>query len=243
MGIVWLVFSNDLFMVGVGTFLTGLGFNATTNLHYTFLKELLVGKYRDSSIVGLQILFSLGISLISVSSWLVPNWKVMMGLFILLPSIVLHFKGEMIEETPNISLKEGTSALIKSLNHIAATNNKPPLQEDEIMELQEQKQENYSIIDLFRYRSLRWITIICSLINLVIEFMYDASIFSLDRIGINLYVNQFVVGMVEMMAAVFGCLIVASIYRHNFIMRCMCFCAGTTLMIGISSAMGDYAVW
>ena len=69
--------------------------------------------------------------------------------------------------------------------------------------------------------------------------MYDASIFSLDKIGINLYVNQFVVGIVEMTAAVFGCLIVGSIYRNNFIMKCLFVCAGITLIIGMSSMMGE----
>ena len=92
-----LVTSVNLYMVSLGTFLIGLGVNAATNLHYTFLKEFMIGKYRSTSIVAIQILFSLGISLISLVSLLFSNWKIMIFFFIILPSLLLLALSHRIE--------------------------------------------------------------------------------------------------------------------------------------------------
>lgn len=45
-GMILLISSLNLYMVGIGSFFMGLGTNAAITLHYTFLKELLVGKMR-----------------------------------------------------------------------------------------------------------------------------------------------------------------------------------------------------
>ena len=46
MGILILTLSMNLEMVAIGSFLMGMGTNATITLHYTFIKELFVGKIR-----------------------------------------------------------------------------------------------------------------------------------------------------------------------------------------------------
>ena len=96
-GIGVLISSVNLYMVSLGTILIGLGTNAATNLHYTFLKEFMVGSYRSTSIVSIQILFSLGISLISLVSLLFSNWKIMLFFFIAIPSIILLIMSHRVE--------------------------------------------------------------------------------------------------------------------------------------------------
>lgn len=76
-----------------------------------------------------------------------------------------------------------------------------------------QKDESYSLRDLFEYESLRNITIICGFVNLIMEFMYDSTILSLDKIGVDVHTNQFVVGIVEMAAAIFSSYIVMIVKR------------------------------
>lgn len=105
-GISILIGSINLFMVGIGSFLMGLGTNATITLHYTFLKEMLVGKMRERSFILLQIAFSCGVAFVALASWFIYDWKLVAGLLMLLPSIILiPYSLYIIEETPNFSVK------------------------------------------------------------------------------------------------------------------------------------------
>lgn len=76
-------------MVGIGSFMMGFGTNAAITLHYTFLKELLTGKMRERSFIIVQIAFSVGVGLVALGSWFVPNWKIVAGVMILLPCILI----------------------------------------------------------------------------------------------------------------------------------------------------------
>lgn len=100
------LFSVNLWMIGVGAVLLGFGSNGAINIHYSFFKELIVGKTRERMIIGIQLAFSLGISLISLLSYLIDDWKYTMAFFILIPSLasgVLFVK--FIEETPEFTLR------------------------------------------------------------------------------------------------------------------------------------------
>jgi len=95
-----MIFSVNLLMVGIGSFLLGYGANAAITLHYSFLKELVLGKTRERMIIAIQLAFSLGISLISLLSYLIYEWKYTMAFFILIPSIIAIFAFNLVEETP-----------------------------------------------------------------------------------------------------------------------------------------------
>jgi hypothetical protein len=55
-------------MVGISSFLIGLGINSCITLHYTFLKCFMVGSMKSRSFLILQVLFSVGVSLVALSS-------------------------------------------------------------------------------------------------------------------------------------------------------------------------------
>lgn len=80
--------SFNLVTVGIGGFLLGFGSNGAINVHYSFFKELITGKTRERMIIAVQLAFSLGISLISLLSYLIDNWKYTMAFFILVPSLL-----------------------------------------------------------------------------------------------------------------------------------------------------------
>jgi MFS family permease len=82
------IFSFNLVTIGVGGFLLGFGSNGAINVHYSFFKELITGKTRERMIIAVQLAFSLGISLISLLSYLIDDWKYTMGFFILIPSLI-----------------------------------------------------------------------------------------------------------------------------------------------------------
>jgi MFS family permease len=87
-GQIIMVFSLNLYMIGIGSFLLGFGANGAITIHYSFFKELVLGKTRSQMIIAIQLAFSLGISLISLLSFLIDNWKYTMGFFILIPSLL-----------------------------------------------------------------------------------------------------------------------------------------------------------
>lgn len=88
-GLILLVSSFNLFMVGVGSFFMGMGTNAAITLHYTFLKELLSGKLRERSFLFLQVMFSIGIAFVALCSWFIYDWKIVAGVFMLIPAVLM----------------------------------------------------------------------------------------------------------------------------------------------------------
>ena len=88
-----------------------------------------MGGNRERSIIALQIMFSLGISFISLLSMLIDDWKAIAMWWILLPSLLLvPFSWYLLEETPNFILTgSGKTKLLESLNRIARINNNEAL--------------------------------------------------------------------------------------------------------------------
>ncbi len=105
----------------------GFGVNGAINIHYSFFKELVLGKTRERMIIAIQLAFSLGVSLISLLSYLFDNWKYVLGFFILIPSVIALIIFKFVEETPEFTLKQGMDGFIESFNRIAQFNNQPPL--------------------------------------------------------------------------------------------------------------------
>lgn len=61
--------------MAVSLFVTGFGMNSAITLHYTFIKEFVIGKWRQVMIIGLQIMFSMGVMLVAFVSIYATNWR------------------------------------------------------------------------------------------------------------------------------------------------------------------------
>jgi MFS family permease len=99
-GQIILLLSFNVFMVGVGSFFMGFGANGAITIHYSFFKELVLGKTRERMIIAIQLAFSIGISIVSLLSYFFDQWKYTLGFFILLPSIFALLIFHRVEETP-----------------------------------------------------------------------------------------------------------------------------------------------
>jgi hypothetical protein len=91
------------------------------------------------------------------------------------------------------------------------------------------------LIDLFVHKSLLKLTIICGLTNFIIEFTYDGTLLSLSKIGVNVFWNQILVGLVEMSAAVFASWVVVQVRRKFYCSISFLTIAVSTLIIGLLS--------
>jgi len=85
----------------------GFGTNGAINLHYSFIKELVIKELSQRMMIFLQANFSLGIFFIALWSWIIEDWKIVLGATILLPSVLLLIIENWIEETPEFSLSKG----------------------------------------------------------------------------------------------------------------------------------------
>lgn len=63
-------------------------------------------------IIAIQLAFSVGISFISLLSYLMNDWKYILGIFILIPSLLALFVFKFVEETPEFTLKSGVGAFV-----------------------------------------------------------------------------------------------------------------------------------
>lgn len=121
-------------------------------------------------IIAIQLAFSLGISCISLLSYLMNDWKYILAFFILLPSIGALFVFKFVEETPEFTLKQGVINFTESFNRIAKINNRSLLDPAEVQQELgiysiSNEDSDVSYLDLFRYKSLRYIAVITGLIN------------------------------------------------------------------------------
>ena len=83
-------------------------------------------------IVAIQLAFSIGISIISLLSYLIDQWKYTLGFFIIIPSLIALFLFKIVEETPEFTLREGVDTFINSFNRIAGFNGKTQLDREEV---------------------------------------------------------------------------------------------------------------
>jgi MFS family permease len=84
-----LLVSMNIPFIGIGSFLMGFGSNSAIMLHYSFIKELVVGKLSQKMMMLLQISFSFGVFLIALISWLVNDWKYTLGFITTVSTLLL----------------------------------------------------------------------------------------------------------------------------------------------------------
>ena len=67
--------------------------------------------------------------------------------------------------------------------------------------------------------------------------MYDSTLLSLDKIGVDVHTNQFLVGFVEMFAAVFSAYIVTIVKRKPITIIAMVLSSIFTLLLEVISSL------
>jgi mannose/fructose/N-acetylgalactosamine-specific phosphotransferase system component IID len=76
--------------------------------------------------------------------------------------------------------------------------------------------------------------------NCIIEFVYDGTILSLDKIGVNVYLDQILVGFVEIFAALFCSFIIVKMKRKKFMTICWILIGVFTFVIGILTLLFEH---
>lgn len=69
----------------------------------------------------------------------------------------------------------------------------------------------------------------------MLEFIFDGTLLSLDKFGINVYFDQILVGLVEVFAAIFGAYIVERVFRKFYISVAVVLIGVVSLVMGIEA--------
>lgn len=99
----------------------------------------------------------------------------------------------------------------KILNEIAIINKKPEIDSEEKLQIKRlirrdaKKRKIFNYYHLFYYKSLRYITIPTSIINMVFNVSYYGIQYSFNELGLNLFDNAVYVGAAEVGAYLIAC--------------------------------------
>jgi len=111
------------------------------------------------------------------------------------------------------------------MNRIAVINDRPLLT---VEELEEELKDYAKLVDnkltvwsLFRFKSLRLTTYCCGFVHMAVEFIYDGTLFNLNRVGLSIYTNQMVIAAAEMIASLYCNFVVPRLKRKSYTILCL----------------------
>eukprot|EP00825_Cyclidium_porcatum_P047608 TRINITY_DN7776_c0_g1_i2.p1 TRINITY_DN7776_c0_g1~~TRINITY_DN7776_c0_g1_i2.p1 ORF type:complete len:401 (-),score=41.66 TRINITY_DN7776_c0_g1_i2:316-1518(-) len=200
-GVILMATSADYWMFAIGNGLAGFGLNPAITLHYSFITEQVKGKMREYQSIAIQIAFAAGELLMVLECYYYPSWRYYTIFTLAIPVFLLNFAHLFIFETPKfVYEKEGQKA-IEILSKIARVNHKEGLEGYTLEVLQHDKTEKqFSVIDLFRYKSIRLMSYAASFVFFSIQAVYYGVSYAMSEVGLGLYINTAVIGSFEFLS-------------------------------------------
>jgi MFS family permease len=106
-GAIIMACSPNLPTVALGLFLLGAGADASINMCFNFMGEMVENQTRQKYCVLLQPWFAIGAIIITTAFKFIENWRIVTICFITIPSvIILFFIAIYIEETPQFLIRK-----------------------------------------------------------------------------------------------------------------------------------------
>ncbi|KAL4457087.1 hypothetical protein ABPG74_014725 [Tetrahymena malaccensis] len=192
-------FSNNIILFAIGFFLQGFGTNPAIIIHFSFLNEHSLGKFRELSSIGVQVFWGIGESFLVLAAYLVPYWRYLILFVFGIPVALLNFGIFFVQESPKYLYEKDPQQAIKVLNKIARINKEEEISQQCLESPPDNSQnDQYSLIDLIRYKSQRWQTIFASIEFFVIQVVYYGITFAMSEIGLNIYLNSIIIAIFEL---------------------------------------------
>ncbi|EGR30923.1 major facilitator superfamily protein, putative [Ichthyophthirius multifiliis] len=195
-------------------FFAGLGLNGFEAISLVYVSEISADKFRNYSTVILNCSWAIAQILYSFVSLYLQNWRYVCTVFIGIPSLLLVFVcNKSLLETPRYFVSKNMYEEARVvLDKICLQNKRPRFQyrlEGEMQEgldyHQKQNQQNlqvhnYNYLDLFRFPSLRKITLCMMLLWVFRYIIYYGQTFSLSSLGAEMHSNLTFTAMSEIVA-------------------------------------------
>ncbi|XP_058482944.1 solute carrier family 22 member 13-like [Solea solea] len=194
-------FSPNVYVYMVFRFLCGIAVSGIFNTVF-----VLAGEWSDSSKFALctiicQSTFSLGLMIISGIAYLVRNWRILQLVLYCPLVLVLGLFYLILPESARWLITNGKKKkAIKEIQRAAKMNGRK-VPEDLLNQVElVETSRRQSMLDIFRISYLRKRALIMSYIWFATNLLYYGLSLSVDNFGVDIYVTQFVFGVVEIPA-------------------------------------------
>jgi MFS family permease len=200
-GNVLFVVSPNLTVAGIALLIIGFAFYSANGQCAIFISEVFDADVRNKFIIFLFVFYTFGSMTAVLMFYTIYNWQLIWIICMGIPSVaVLASIILLIEETPQFLLRMGVERAMKSLNKIGKINKgvsniitKKDI--ESVMEFEVQTKQFEQLItpiDLFRFRSLRGVTINVCLLTCCLFFNYYGPVFIVDQVGLDIYSSSLV---------------------------------------------------
>uniref|UniRef100_A0A8C2E7D7 Solute carrier family 22 member 3 n=1 Tax=Cyprinus carpio TaxID=7962 RepID=A0A8C2E7D7_CYPCA len=182
--------------------LFGFGVKGGWMTGYVLITELVGVEYRRMVGVIYQMFFSLGILILPLLAYFIPNWRWLQVLFTI-PYICFLTYYWFIPESPRWLLSQNKRNEAMEITKAIAKENKKTLSKiiETITDENPDSTSTASFMDLFRTSKLRKFTFILSFNWFTSAVVYQGLIMRLGILGGNVYVDFLISGIVELPAA------------------------------------------
>lgn len=213
-GLIITIFCVNLTMAGIGLFIASVGIQDAYNVCFFFIAETVSEEYREKASVAIQLFYGLGVLLNVLWYYAVGDWQLIFAIFYFIPTVVVVIGiAVIVRDTPIcLVMRNSPVKALRDFRFIAKFNKKRSfkMEVEEIEEIKSRQcsgnntsQGNgrrFSILDLFKFNSLRGMTLMLILLQCTIIFEFYAPALMLDKFKMNIFINGLVVGISELIS-------------------------------------------
>ncbi|KAL4446441.1 hypothetical protein ABPG74_001182 [Tetrahymena malaccensis] len=219
-----IAFTYNQFVLITMNFIVGFFSWPVLNLLLLLLNEETSEQYRQMASLMLMIAWAIGEILLSPIAYFVQDFRNIIIFFIMIPCLTLNIPLIFVIESPNyyISRNNIDKALL-SLKKISKFNKKELIISKRFLgdDFQNEKKPEdnllFNFLALFKYKSLRKITIASCTVMITIQVFYFGCQFALSGIGYDLYLNQLVAGTGELVTLIISNFVIPKFLRKRSI--------------------------
>ncbi|XP_052259345.1 solute carrier family 22 member 16-like isoform X2 [Dreissena polymorpha] len=194
-------FSVNWQMYAVIRFALGMGIGFFLTVHMNLITEMAPSVWR-TRIIAVPT-WAIGCSSLALVAWLLKDWRHihLANAVIVLPFLLTFF---FIDESVRWLITKGRyNAANNLINRIARMNKKPKPNTSKLIEVatlhaqSDNSKDTHSVIDLFKERRMGNITLGLIFIWITISFSYYGLTFGVGSLAGNLYMNMFLLNIIE----------------------------------------------
>ncbi|XP_068094729.1 solute carrier family 22 member 13-like [Hyperolius riggenbachi] len=193
-------FVSDFYVYTALRCIVGMAISGLLINNLVLVAEWVGSSHRAYATISTHVCFAVGLMVLAGLSYGIRNWR-LLQIVCSAPPALLFFYFWILPESPRWLLTKGKNEKAKKFLQKAASVNKNKLSEELLAKLQEEKQtRSGNMMDLFRIRSLRRVTLLMSFVWFVNSLVYYGLSLNVGSFGLDIYLTQLIFGAVEIPA-------------------------------------------
>jgi MFS family permease len=247
LGLVVALLGDSLPLIGTGLFLTIFGIQNAGYTTFYFITEKVSETHRSKFMIAIQMAYGAGILLNPVMAYYVRHWQAILLFFFLIPLLLATLAmAYFVTDTPICLLtRYSLPQALQAFKYIARVNKHQhfDLKEEELTSTLEAYRErlnsggttfqrkNFTVVDLFCYKSVRNITVGLIVLNIVLGLLFFGPVLILSEFELNIFVEGLVVGLSEFVSYPLCYYLITRTKRQLLAYRCFAVAAACQILL------------